>query len=122
MHNGLDFRAPVGTEVYATGNGTVYETGRNSGLGNYIIVDHGYGTRTTYGHLSRINVNKGRQVKRGDIIGLVGSSGLSTGSHLHYEINQYGQRKNPIDFFSNDITSEEYNEMIEVFASRYRLR
>jgi len=122
MHNGLDFRAPVGTEVYVTGNGTVLETGRNSGLGNYIVIDHGYGIRTVYGHLSRTNVIQGRQVKRGDLIGLSGNTGLSSGPHLHYEIIQFGRYRNPIYFFNNDMTTEEYNEMIQVFASRYRLR
>jgi len=122
MHWGQDFAAPHGTEVYATGNGTVFEAGWNSGLGNYITIDHGYGHRTTYGHLSRINVIKGRLVKRGDVIGLVGSTGISSGSHLHYEIHQFGQYKNPVNFFNNDMTTEEYNEMIQVLASRYRLR
>jgi len=122
MHNGLDFRAPVGTAVYATGNGTVYETGRNWGHGNYVIIDHGFGTRTLYGHLSRISVSEERQVKRGDLIGLVGSTGLSSGSHLHYEITRFGRYENPINFFNNDMTTEEYNEMIKAFASRYRLR
>ena len=122
MHNGQDFGVPYGTEVYTTGNGTVFETGRNSGLGNYIVIDHGYGFRTTYGHLSRINVIKGRQVKRGDLIGLSGNTGLSSGPHLHYEISQFGQHKNPINFFNNDMTTEEYNEMIQVLASRYRFR
>ena len=122
-HNGQDFGTPVGTEVHATGNGTVFETGWNSGgLGNYIVIDHGYGLRTTYGHLSKINVIKGSQVKRGDIIGLSGNTGLSTGPHLHYEVNKFGQHQNPINFFNNDMTTEEYNEMIDVFASRYRLR
>ena len=122
MHYGQDFAAPIGTEVYVTGNGTVFETGRNSGLGNYIIIDHGYGLRTTYGHLSKINVAKGRNVKRGDLIGLSGNTGLSSGPHLHYEINQFGRHKNPVDFFNNDMTTEEYNEMIQVFTSRYKLR
>ena len=121
-HYGQDFSMPIGTEVYVTGNGTVFETGRNSGLGNYIVIDHGYGTRTTYGHLSRIIVTEGRQVKRGDLIGLSGNTGLSSGPHLHYEINQFGRHRNPIHFFNNDMTTEEYNEMIHVFASRYRLR
>ena len=123
MHYGQDFAVPHGTEVYVTGNGTVFETGWSTGgLGNYIVIDHGYGIRTTYGHLSRINVVKGRQVKRGDLIGLSGNTGLSSGPHLHYEINQFGQHRNPLHFFNNDLTTEEYNEMIQVFSSRYRLR
>jgi murein DD-endopeptidase MepM/ murein hydrolase activator NlpD len=122
MHNGQDFAMPVGTEVYATGNGTVSEADRDGGLGIYIVIDHGYGLSTTYGHLSRIHVVQGAQVKRGDLIGLSGNTGLSTGPHLHYEVKQFGQYKNPINFFNNDITTEEYNEMIQVFASRYKLR
>ena len=122
-HNGQDFGTPIGTEVYATGDGTVFETGWNSGgLGNHIVIDHGYGFRTTYAHLSRINVIKGRQVKRGDLIGLSGNTGLSSGPHLHYEVNLFGQHKNPVNFFNNDITTEEYNKMIQFFSSRYRLR
>ena len=122
MHWGLDFRTPYGTEVYATGNGTVFAAGWNSGLGNHIVIDHGYGLRTTYGHLNRILVTKGGSVKRGDMIGLSGNSGLSSGPHLHYEVHEFGQYKNPINFFNNDITTEEYNEMIQVFASRYKFR
>ena len=123
MHYGQDFAVPHGTEVYVTGNGTVFETGWSAGgLGNYIVIDHGYGIRTTYGHLSRINVLKGRQVRRGDLIGLSGNTGLSSGPHLHYEVNQFGQHRNPTHFFNNDMTTEEYNEMIQVFSSRYRLR
>ena len=121
-HNGLDFAAPYGTEVYVTGNGTVIDAGRNSGLGNYIVVDHGYGLRTAYGHLSKMHVVKGALVKRGDVIGLIGNTGISSGPHLHYEIIQYGQNKNPINFFNDDITVEEYNEMIQTFASRYKFR
>ena len=122
MHWGQDFAVPHGTEVYATGNGTVFESGRNSGLGIYIIIDHGYGFRTTYGHLSRINVTKGQNIKRGDMVGLSGNTGLSSGPHLHYEINQFGRYKNPIHFFNNDMTTEEYNEMIQVLSSRYKFR
>jgi hypothetical protein len=118
MHYGQDFAVPLGTDVYATGNGIVLEAGRNSGLGNYIVIDHGYGLRTTYGHLSRIRVAKGEQVKRGDLIGLSGNTGTSSGPHLHYQVNQFGQHKNPIHFFNNDITAEEYEEMIEVLSSR----
>ena len=121
-HNGLDIAAPYGTEVYVTGNGAVVDAGWNSGLGNYIIVDHSYGLRTAYGHLSKMHVAKGALVKRGDVIGLVGNTGISSGPHLHYEIIHYGQNKNPINFFNDDMTTEEYNEMIQTFASRYKFR
>ena len=123
MHNGQDFAVPIGTEVYATGDGTVYEAQwSKSGLGNCVVIDHGYGFRTIYGHLSKIIVAEGAKIKRGDLIGLSGNTGLSTGPHLHYEVHMFGQAKNPINFFNNDITTEEYDEMIQVFASRYRLR
>ncbi|HAM09105.1 MAG: hypothetical protein A2X05_07345 [Bacteroidetes bacterium GWE2_41_25] len=123
MHYGQDFSVPYATEVYATGNGTVIESGWNSmGFGNFIVIDHGYGLRTTYGHLSQINVSKGLNVKRGDLIGLSGNTGTSSGPHLHYQIDLFGQHKNPINFFNNDMTVEEYNEMIQVLASRTKFR
>ncbi len=123
MHYGQDFEVPYGTEVYATGNGTVIESGWNSmGFGNFVVIDHGYGLRTTYGHLSRIHIAKGMSVKRGDLIGQSGNTGTSSGPHLHYQIDQFGQHKNPIHFFNNDMTVEEYNEMIQVLASRTKFR
>ena len=123
MHYGQDFSVPYGTEVYTTGNGTVIESGWNSmGFGNFIVIDHGYGLRSTYGHLCQINVSQGLSVKRGDLLGLSGNTGTSSGPHLHYQIDQYGQHKNPINFFNNDMTIEEYNEMIQVFASRTKFR
>ena len=122
MHYGQDFRVPMGTEVYATGNGTIYEAGWDSGFGNYVTIDHGHGLRTIYGHLSQIRAVKGKHVKRGDMIGLSGNTGTSSGPHLHYQIDQFGQPKNPINFFNNDITAEEYNEMIQVWASKSKFR
>jgi len=123
MHYGQDFEVPYGTDVHATGNGTVIEAGWNSmGFGNFVVIDHGYGIRTTYGHLSRINVPKGLKVKRGDLIGQSGNTGTSSGPHLHYQIDQFGQHKNPINFFNNDMSAEEYSEMIQTFASKGRLR
>jgi murein DD-endopeptidase MepM/ murein hydrolase activator NlpD len=123
MHYGQDFSVPYGTEVYATGNGTVIESGWNSGgFGNYIVIDHGYGIRSTYGHLSNIRVTKGLNVKRGDMIGLSGSTGTSSGPHLHYQIEQFGEHKNPINFFNNDISVEEFNEMIQAYSSKSKFR
>lgn len=119
MHNGQDFEVPYGTDVYATGDGTIIESGWNSGgFGNCIVIDHGYGFQTVYGHLSDIKVVKGQSVKRGDLIGVSGSSGLSSGPHLHYQIEQYGTHKNPVNFFNNDVSVDEYKEMIQAFASR----
>ena len=123
MHYGQDFSVPYGTEVYATGDGKVIESGWNTGgFGNYIVIDHGYGLRTTYGHLSQIKVTRGENLKRGDLIALSGSTGTSSGPHLHYQIDQFGQHKNPIYFFNNDISAEEYNEMILSLGSRSKFR
>jgi murein DD-endopeptidase MepM/ murein hydrolase activator NlpD len=123
MHNGQDFEVPYGTEVYATGDGTVIESGRSTGgFGNCIVIDHSYGLQTVYGHLSEIRVPKGLNVKRGDLIGISGSSGLSSGPHLHYQVEQLGQHVNPINFFNNDMSLDEYNEMIQAFESKSKLR
>jgi murein DD-endopeptidase MepM/ murein hydrolase activator NlpD len=122
MHNGQDFEVPFGTEVYATGDGNVSESGWDGGFGNCVVIDHGYGLQTVYGHLSRIKVPKGMNIKRGDLIGISGSTGQSTGPHLHYQVEQSGQHMNPINFFNNDMTMDEYSEMIEAFGSKSKLR
>jgi len=117
-HHGQDFNAPYGTEVYATGNGKVIASGYNTGgFGNYVVIDHGYGYQSTYGHLSSINLPKGVDVKRGDLIGLTGSSGTSSGPHLHYQIDLYGKHQNPLHFFNDDLTNDEYFEMIMLLTS-----
>jgi murein DD-endopeptidase MepM/ murein hydrolase activator NlpD len=123
MHTGQDFEVPYGTEIYATGDGSVIEAGWNSGgFGNYIVIDHGYGYQSVYGHLSEIKVTKGLNVKRGDLIGYSGSSGLSSGPHLHYQIDQLGQAINPSHFINNEMSYEEYQEMIQAFESKSKLR
>jgi murein DD-endopeptidase MepM/ murein hydrolase activator NlpD len=123
MHNGQDFEVPYGTEVYATGDGTVIESGWNSGgFGNCIVIDHGYGLQTVYGHLSSIKVPKGMNVKRGNLIGVSGSTGLSSGPHLHYQVEKLGQHQDPIRFFNDDVSLEEYQEMIQAFASKSKFR
>ena len=123
MHYGQDFSVPNGTDVYVTGDGEVIESGWNSnGFGNFIVIDHGYGLQSTYGHLSDIKVSKGMNIKRGDLIGLSGNTGTSSGPHLHYQIDQFGQHKNPVYFFNNDINVEEYNEMIQVLGSKSKFR
>jgi len=122
-HYGQDFNAPYGTDVYATGAGKVIEAGWNSGgFGNCVRIDHGYGYQTIYGHLSSIKVTKGMNVKRGDLIGLTGSSGTSSGPHLHYQIDQYGQHKNPLYYFNDDLTEEEYFDMIRMLTSSTKFR
>lgn len=121
-HHGQDFRTPYGTNVYATGSGKVIEAGWNSGFGNCIVIDHGYGYRSTYGHLSNIKVTVGLNIKRGDQIGLSGNTGTSTGPHLHYQIDLYGQHKNPLYYFNDDLTEDEYFDMIQTLTAQSKLR
>jgi murein DD-endopeptidase MepM/ murein hydrolase activator NlpD len=121
-HHGQDFSCPYGTDVYATGSGKVIEAGWNGGFGNCVVVDHGYGYRSTYGHLSKISVNVGLNIKRGDMIGLSGSTGTSSGPHLHYQIDLYGQYKNPLYYFNNDLSEDEYFEMIQTLTARSKFR
>ncbi len=116
MHTGIDLTAQLGTPVYATGDGTVQVAGRGAELGGYgiaVVVNHGYGFKTLYGHLSEMTVTPGQKVKRGDMVGKVGRSGLSTGYHLHYEVIQNGTKVNPVYFFFNDLTPEEYDQVLE---------
>jgi murein DD-endopeptidase MepM/ murein hydrolase activator NlpD len=109
MHNGIDFLVNTGTPVYATGDGTVKFAGRKGGLGRTIIIDHGFGYTTVYGHLHRIKVKKGQHVKRGDLIALSGNSGrLTTGPHLHYEVRHNGIALNPRNFMLDDIKLFDY--------------
>ena len=112
MHNGMDFTAPPGTPIYATGDGKVTKVGLGSGYGKMIIIEHGFGYKTYYAHLSKYNTILGRQVKRGEIIGYVGNSGLSAGPHLHYEVHKNGVVLNPVNFYHNDLTPEEYDIML----------
>jgi len=115
MHAGMDFTAPTGTPIYATGDGTVLRADSEaSGYGNHVRIDHGYGYVTLYGHMSKIKARPGQKVKRGEIIGYVGSTGKSTGPHLHYEVRYYGDPINPIDFYFNDISEEQYEQMIDM--------
>jgi murein DD-endopeptidase MepM/ murein hydrolase activator NlpD len=115
MHEGVDFTAPVGTEIYATGNGRVKSVEYAfRGYGNHVVISHGFGYETLYGHMSKINIRPGQQVKRGDVIGVVGNTGTSTAPHLHYEVIRGGKKVNPINFFYNDLTPEEYEKMIEI--------
>ncbi|MEO8733634.1 MAG: M23 family metallopeptidase [Flavobacteriales bacterium] len=114
-HMGLDFASPTGTEIHATGDGTVEFAGYNtSGYGIHVILDHGFGYETVYGHMSVVDVRQGQHVKRGDIIGEVGSTGLSTGPHLHYEVHKDGVPVNPANYLFNSLTPEEYARMVEI--------
>jgi murein DD-endopeptidase MepM/ murein hydrolase activator NlpD len=101
-HEGLDFAADIGTPVYATAKGTVFFTGWHHGLGKLVIIDHGYGYRTHYGHLNTIRVIKGQEVKRGDVIGGVGNTGYSTGPHLHYEVRYNDKPVNPENYILSE--------------------
>jgi murein DD-endopeptidase MepM/ murein hydrolase activator NlpD len=115
LHTGMDFTASVGTDIYATGNGTVVKVEKDGrGYGNTVIINHGYGYETLYGHMSKFNVRPGQKVKRGDLIGFVGNSGSSTGPHLHYEVRKNGNPVNPVNFYYNDLTPEEYTKMLEI--------
>lgn len=115
FHNGIDFSGPEGIGIYASGDGTVIKVERNkSGYGNNIIVDHGYGYKTRYAHLKDIKVKKGDKVKRGQEIGTMGNTGKSTAPHLHYEVLKNNKAVNPINFFFNDITPEEYDKILEL--------
>ena len=114
MHTGIDLTA--GTSVYATGDGRVEVAGRGANLGGYgicIIINHGYGFKTLYAHLSEVRVSQGQRVKRGELIGNVGRTGLSQGYHLHYEVIQNGNKVNPVLFFFNDLTPAEFDEVID---------
>ncbi|GGK10165.1 peptidase M23 [Yeosuana aromativorans] len=114
MHWGMDFSAPRGTPVYATGDGVVIRAdNRATGYGNHIEIDHGYGYKTLYAHLYKYNVRKNQKVRRGDLIGFVGSTGRSDGPHCHYEVSKDGQRINPINFYYGSLTPEEFNELLE---------
>jgi len=118
LHAGLDFAAPLGTPIYATANGTVSVAGNTgNGYGNHVVINHGYGYETLYGHMSRIKVRAGEAVKRGEVIGWVGSTGKSTGPHCHYEVHKNGQKIDPVYFFYNDLSPEQYDLLLKKAAS-----
>lgn len=120
MHYGMDFIGSVGTDIYATGDGTVVKAAfTNFGYGKEVVINHGFGYKTIYAHLRNIKVEKGDKVKRGDVVGTLGNTGRSTGPHLHYEVRRNSSPVNPLYYYFNDITADEYDEMISV-ASRSR--
>ncbi len=115
MHTGIDITAHTGTPVYATGDGVIMSTQSGYiGYGIVCVINHGYNYKTLYGHLSRLIVKPGQQVKRGQVIGYVGSTGVSTGPHLHYEVRFNDRPVNPVNYFYNDLTPEEYQKVIEI--------
>ncbi len=114
FHAGMDFTAPTGTDIFATGNGTVISSGWKQGYGNCIEINHGFGYMTLYGHMSALKARVGQKVKRGDVIGLVGSTGKSTGPHLHYEVHLRGEVMNPQNYYFLDLSPEEYDRMVQM--------
>ena len=118
MHRGLDFTAPQGTPIYATGDGVIITAGNSGdGYGNHVEINHGYGYVTLYGHMVRVKGRSGQKVKRGEIIGWVGSTGKSTGPHCHYEVSINGANVNPVYFFSNDLNAEQYDQLLKLAAT-----
>lgn len=114
FHAGMDFVADIGKPVYATGNGVVeFAESDGSGYGLHVKINHGFGYLTLYGHMSQLKVVAGQKVQRGDLIGLVGSTGKSVGPHLHYEVHKNGVPVNPVNYYFSDLTPEEYNKLIE---------
>jgi len=117
MHTGIDFAGPHATPIYATGSGVITHAGwAGRGFGGYgimVMIDHGFGFQTLYAHLSRVNVRVGQRVNRGDVVGFMGNTGISTGTHLHYEVIRHGRRVNPVFFFFQNVTPEEYIEILE---------
>ena len=119
MHHGMDFTGPKGSAIFATGDGVVVESGYSIyGYGNRIVIDHGYGFKTVYAHLKKIHIDEGQRVKRGEIIGTLGNTGRSTGAHLHYEVKLHNKPVDPINYYFNDISSEEYELMIAACSKR----
>lgn len=118
FHAGLDFSAPQGTPIYATADGRVTTAGSTgNGYGNHVIINHGYGYQTLYGHMVRVKARNGQEVKRGEVIGWVGSTGKSTGPHCHYEVHKNGQKIDPIYFFYNDLTPEQFDLILKKAAA-----
>jgi len=118
FHEGMDFTAETGTDIYATGDGIVESAGWHSGYGNCVIINHGYDYKTLYGHCDRLLVSEGQKVKRGEVIAKVGSTGKSTGSHLHYEVIVKGIHDNPSKYYFLDLTPEEYDRMTHIADNR----
>ncbi|MBQ9471036.1 MAG: M23 family metallopeptidase [Bacteroidales bacterium] len=115
MHTGMDFTAPTGTEIYATGDGEVCRVEQQQrGYGHNVMIDHGFGYKSLYAHMSKINVRPGQKVKRGQVIGLVGNTGTSVAPHLHYEVRINDQPVDPVNYYYNDLTPEQYDRMIEL--------
>ena len=115
LHTGMDFSAKTGTPIYVTGDGQISKVRKSRrGYGNHVIIDHGYGYKTLYAHMTKYIVKRGQKVKRGEVIGYVGSTGTSVAPHLHYEVHKDGRKINPVNFYYNDLNPEEYEKMLEI--------
>ena len=117
FHEGMDFTAPVGTDIFATGNGTVRYVGWRQGYGETVEIEHGFGYRTRYAHCSKLLVREGQKVKRGDVIALVGNTGKSTGPHVHYEVHYQGVPIDPRNFYFYDLNPEDYDKMVQLSSN-----
>ena len=117
-HKGIDFTSPLGTPIYATGDGKVVDAGFSTGgHGNRVVINHGFGYQTLYGHMYRIKARVGDEVKRGEVIGYVGSTGKSTGPHVHYEVHHNGVEVDPIYFFYNDLSPAQFDRILKLAAT-----
>ncbi len=114
MHEGLDFTVDVGTDIYATGNGSILFAGWKSGYGKTVVIDHGFGYQTLYAHCHSFNVRKGQKVNRGDLIAYSGNTGMSSGPHLHYEVKYKGRATDPVNYLFNELSPEEYEQVLEL--------
>ena len=118
LHAGLDFSAPTGTPIYATSDGVVQTAGFNTdGYGNKVVINHGYGFQTLYAHMVRVKAKVGQSVKRGEVIGYIGSTGKSTGPHLHYEVIKRGTKVDPVYYFFNDLTPAQFDRILKAAAA-----
>lgn len=114
FHSGVDIGAPEGTPIYSTGDGIVERAeSSEEGYGNHVVISHGYGYKTLYGHMLKLNCEVGQKVKRGECIGFVGSTGLSTNPHIHYEVIKNSEKVNPIHYYYLDLSPDQYDQMIE---------
>ena len=118
LHAGLDFSAPTGTPIYATADGEVQIAGFNTdGYGNKVVINHGFGFQTLYAHMVRVIARVGQSIKRGEVIGYVGSTGKSTGPHLHYEVIKRGTKVDPVYYFYNDLTPAQFDRLLKEAAA-----
>ena len=117
FHEGMDFSAPIGTDIYATGNGVVTFSGWRQGYGETIEIDHGFGYSTRYAHCHKLFARVGKKVKRGDVIALVGNTGKSTGPHVHYEVHYNGRPIDPRNYYFYDLSPEDYDKMVQLSSN-----